>query len=191
MRGRVPTTPRCRAASGGDGSEGDALGRLVKGPLTITNIVAWLIGWGSAICSLMNAIFAICVNTPGRVCSIESMGVDDVIEAPHFSPYLARESGMATAYDFGAQRISWVAHLLTDSCGDSGYVSDLFVRIRSVQSCRRHHVDRRKCNERGAIRPRLDHRVRPVCDKSAWRADGRRCGDSGAGELDVRRNRSP
>ena len=36
---------------------------------------------------------------------------------------------MATAYDFGAQRISWVAHLLTDWCGDSGYVTDLFVRL--------------------------------------------------------------
>jgi acyl dehydratase len=122
LRGAVPRP-------GATVAEGESLGRLVKGPLTITNIVAWLIGWGSAICQPHRMQYSYLREHAWARLFDESMGVDDVIEAPHFSPYLARESGMATAYDFGAQRISWVAHLLTDWCGDSGYVCDLFVRL--------------------------------------------------------------
>jgi acyl dehydratase len=124
-RQRRGATPR----PGGTVVLGDHLGHLVKGPLTVTNIVAWLLGWGSSICRPHRMQYSYLREHPGARLFDASMGVDDVIEAPHFSPYLARESGMATAYDFGAQRISWIAHLLTDWCGDSGYLSDLFVRL--------------------------------------------------------------
>jgi len=60
----------------------------------------------------------------------EFYGIEDTIEAPHFNADLARKGGMPNAYDFGGQRAAWLAHLLTDWCGDEGFVTDLDVRLR-------------------------------------------------------------
>jgi acyl dehydratase len=37
---------------------------------------------------------------------------------------------MAGCYDFGAQRISWVAHVLSDWFGDDGFLTGMEVRVR-------------------------------------------------------------
>lgn len=43
---------------------------------------------------------------------------------------LARSTGLPRGYDIGSQRISWVAHLLTDWAGDAGELIELEVRLR-------------------------------------------------------------
>lgn len=37
--------------------------------------------------------------------------------------------GVPAAYDFGPQRVSWLAHLLTDWMGDDGFLKSLQVRV--------------------------------------------------------------
>jgi acyl dehydratase len=109
---------------------GDSLGRLVKGPLTITNMAGWLLGWGSFMCQTHRLQHQYVKAHPGAYIFDEEMGIDDVIEAPHFNSALARKTGMAAAYDFGGQRIAWLSHLITDWCGDDGFLTELTARLR-------------------------------------------------------------
>jgi acyl dehydratase len=45
--------------------------------------------------------------------------------AGHFDAEIAREIGMPAAYDQGWQRMNWAGHLLTNWCGDAGFVRKL------------------------------------------------------------------
>jgi acyl dehydratase len=66
---------------------------------------------------------------PGAMLLEQASGIEDVIEAPHLNSEMARATGMPAAYDFGGQRVSWLAHLVTDWCGDDGFLSELTVDI--------------------------------------------------------------
>lgn len=49
--------------------------------------------------------------------------------AGHFDVEIAHEIGMPGAYDQGWQRINWAGHLLTNWCGDLGFVRRLDGRV--------------------------------------------------------------
>jgi hypothetical protein len=115
---------------GDDLTVGDHLPTIVKGPLTVTNIVGWLLGWGSPLCQTNRIAHRYLQEHPRSRLHDPRSNTDDSIEGVHWDPYLAQMSGLARCYDFGAQRISWVAHLLTDWCGDDGFLSELEVRVR-------------------------------------------------------------
>jgi acyl dehydratase len=114
---------------GRDISVGDSIGRIVKGPLTLTNVVGWLLGWGSFMCQAHRMQYSYVREHPGAALFDEAAGIEDVIEAPHLNSALARTTGMPAAYDFGGQRISWLAHLLTDWCGDDGRLTDMTAKL--------------------------------------------------------------
>jgi acyl dehydratase len=113
-----------------DVSVGDSLPRLVKGPLTISNMVGWLLGWGSLMAQTNRLQHAYLKEHPGAMVFDDNYGVEDTIEAPHFNNQLAQRAGLPAAYDFGVQRTAWLAHMLTDWCGDDGFVTELDVRLR-------------------------------------------------------------
>jgi hypothetical protein len=113
-----------------DVSLGDSLGRLVKGPLTITNVVGFLLGWGSPMCQTNRIAHQYLAEHPGARLFDSERGIEDTLEAAHWDPYFAQMSGLPDGYDFGCQRISWLAHLVTDWCGDEGFLSDLHVFLR-------------------------------------------------------------
>jgi hypothetical protein len=115
---------------GDDLAVGDRLPTLVKGPLTVTNVVGWMLGWGSPLCQTNRIAHQYLRDHPRSILHDPRSNIDDSIEGVHWDPYLAQISGLARCYDFGAQRISWVAHVLTDWCGDDGFVSELEVRVR-------------------------------------------------------------
>jgi len=60
----------------------------------------------------------------------QETGIEDTLEGAHWDSYLAQQSGMARGYDFGAQRISWMSHLVTDWMGDDAFLTDLHVQLR-------------------------------------------------------------
>lgn len=113
----------------GSVAAGDSLGRLVKGPLTVTNVVGWVLGWGSSLCQTNRIAHEYLRDHPGGRLTNEETGVSDTLEGAHWDPYFARMSGMPDGYDFGGQRISWLAHLLGDWMGDAGFLGELDVRL--------------------------------------------------------------
>jgi acyl dehydratase len=110
---------------------GDQLGTLLKGPLTLTNMIGWMSGWGATGC-LTNRMFSRWTAVrPGARVHNPQTGVDDAIAATHWDEYFATESGMARGYDMGTQRIAWLTHCVTDWCGDAGQLLALDVRLRA------------------------------------------------------------
>jgi acyl dehydratase len=113
-----------------DVREGEPLITLVKGPLTVTNLVAFLMGWGSPMCPANRLAYEYLQAHPSDLVVDPETNIPDTIEAPHWDSYFARESGLPAGYDFGAQRTAWFAHLMTDWLGDHGRLRRLDVRLR-------------------------------------------------------------
>lgn len=113
-----------------DVAVGAPLSTLVKGPLTITNVVGFVMGWGSPMCSTNRMVYSYLDHHPGARLRHPETNVPDTLEGAHWDPVLARATGMADGYDFGLQRVCWIGHLLTDWCGDDGSVAELEVRLR-------------------------------------------------------------
>lgn len=110
---------------------GDGLPVVVKGPLTITNLVGWLLGWGSSQCPTNRMLHQWLAQHPGGLLHNSREGIDDTLEAVHFDEGLAQETGMARGCDFGGQRIAWAGHVLTDWCGDDGELVGLDARLKA------------------------------------------------------------
>ena len=109
---------------------GDSLGVLGKGPLTLTSMVGWLLGCGSPLCRTNRMAYQLLQARPGLRLMNPDTGVEDTLAASHWDPYFIAKSGLARGYDYGSQRISWMAHLLTDWAGDEGFLSELEVKLR-------------------------------------------------------------
>jgi acyl dehydratase len=128
---REPSQRRgAQVLRGRDVKVGDVIPDLVKGPLTVTNIVGWLLGWGSPLCQTNRIAHRYLQEHSRAGLEDPRSNIQDTIEGVHWDPYLAQASGMSRCYDFGTQRVSWVAHLLTDWFGDDGFLVELDVRVR-------------------------------------------------------------
>lgn len=113
-----------------DTTVGEELITLVKGPLTITNIIAYCQGWlaPGAFANRMQHLYL--KNHPtSRLVNLETNIEDDIVGA-HWDEYLARQSGIPFPYDEGIMRVGWLAHLLTDWMGDDAFLPELFVSLR-------------------------------------------------------------
>jgi hypothetical protein len=108
---------------------GDELPTLLKGPLTITEIVSWVLGWGSPMCQSDRIGAQFLDLVPGAGIMHPDYGFEDTIEGPHWDDRLSRLGGYPRGYDFGCQRISWLSHCVTDWCGDAGRLADLDARL--------------------------------------------------------------
>ncbi len=109
---------------------GDVLPELLKGPLSVTTIVGWLLGWGSAYCLPDRIGETFMSHRPASEIVHPVFGYADTIEGPHWDNDLAQTRGLPRGYDFGSQRISWFAHLLSDWYGDDGDLAELDIRLR-------------------------------------------------------------
>jgi acyl dehydratase len=112
-----------------DAPVGSPLPRLVKGPLTLTNIIGWLLGWGSALCPTNRIAEQLYERSPSSFWTDASTGIKDTLAGAHWNERLARETGLSVGYDFGAQRTAWIAHALTDWMGDDAFLADLTVSL--------------------------------------------------------------
>jgi acyl dehydratase len=110
---------------------GDELPPLLKGPLTLTSLAAWVMGWGSPLCQTNRLAATYFADHPGSELIDPVNGASDTMEAPHWNQGLAASAGMPRGYDFGSQRISWLAHLVTDWMGDDAELRSLSVRLRA------------------------------------------------------------
>lgn len=103
----------------------------------------------------MTAYYAGCVGSPGyksaemawkyrRLAREAPDLLPDQYDPSYFAEYVspslghqniavAHEIGMPGAYNNGPQRVGWAAHLLTNWCGDDGFVRSLAVRLREAE----------------------------------------------------------
>jgi acyl dehydratase len=103
---------------------GDTLPVLFKGPLTLVDIVGFYSG-RRTVYNVLKLAFLERDRHPHNVYYSPTTGVPMHPAAGHFDVEIAKEIGMPGAYDQGWQRINWGGHLITNWCGDRGFVRKL------------------------------------------------------------------
>ena len=114
-----------------DVEEGDILSPIVKGPLTVTDIISWHVGVGMGLYGV--AALRLGFKNRQRIPRFyhrDELGIPDAMQRCHWDPEYARKAGNPTTYDYGRMRESWLVHLCTDWMGDDAWLWKLDCRFR-------------------------------------------------------------
>jgi acyl dehydratase len=111
---------------------GDSLGKMAKGPLTVTDVVCFHAG-GYGFVPYAPTVGRLAHKNRQRIAPFyvkNEYGVPDVAQRLHWDPAWAQAIGNPMAYDYGVMRENYVYHYLTDWCGDDGWVTRQNDQIR-------------------------------------------------------------
>jgi len=114
-----------------DVAVGDTLPAVVKGPLSIVDILAWYAAQQGA--QPYGGAHGDAVRYRQRHADYHlnpATGAKDAAGRGHLEAATGRDVGMGGAYDIGPQRISWAQHMLTNWIGDDGFLHRLNVTVR-------------------------------------------------------------
>jgi acyl dehydratase len=112
-----------------DVAVGEALPEVVKGPLTVTSVIAFVQGWGSLYVRAHALAFDMFDRHPALAIP-NAFGVPEPPERVHWDESFARSVGVPGAYDYGPERVAWLGHLVTNWMGDTGILRRLSVQVR-------------------------------------------------------------
>jgi hypothetical protein len=96
---------------------------MVKGPLTVTDLINMHMGGGWF--GYGNPPLKLAFENRKKLRGFytkNEFGAWDVVQRVHWEPQLAREVGVPAAYDIGPMRWAWLLHFCTNWCGDDGWV---------------------------------------------------------------------
>ncbi|MFQ5858616.1 MAG: MaoC family dehydratase N-terminal domain-containing protein [Anaerolineae bacterium] len=108
---------------------GEELTPVVKGPMSPTTSIAYLLGWGGLYLRAHRFAFEQYRRHP-KLGIPNAQNVPEPPERVHWDSDLARRVGVPAAYDYGPERVSWMSHLMTNWIGDDGFLEELYVEIR-------------------------------------------------------------
>jgi acyl dehydratase len=110
---------------------GDEIGPLVKGPLTVTDMVCWHVGMGMGLYGVrpLRLGWRNRQRIP-RFYHRDELGIPDVMQRVHWDPAYARKAGNPTTFDYGRMRETWLIHLCTDWMGDDAWLWRLDCEFR-------------------------------------------------------------
>jgi acyl dehydratase len=111
---------------------GEELTPIVKGPMTIRDVVGFHIGWGFGQLYGAGPLrygWKHRMRTPALY-TVDEYGVPDIVQRLHWEQGRAAEMGQPAPYDYGTMRTNWLAHLVTNWMGDDGWLSKLKTELR-------------------------------------------------------------
>lgn len=111
---------------------GEHLQPIVRGPLTVADMIAWMMGIGSPHIRSGQYWLAYRRQSPNVAVRDPVTNVFETVERVHWDPYLASEIGMPGPYDYGSQRGGWATHFMTNWAGDDGWVAEVDVQYRGM-----------------------------------------------------------
>lgn len=115
-----------------DVAVGAPLQPLVRGPLTVADMIAWMMGVGSPHIRSGQYWLAYRRQSPKIAVKDPDTGIPQAVERVHWDSYMAAEIGMPAPYDYGSQRGAWATHLMTNWAGDDGWVAEVFAKYRGM-----------------------------------------------------------
>jgi acyl dehydratase len=121
---------------------GEELRPVVKGPLTVVDVMAMHMGWGFGGYGIGPLRYA--HQSRKRMPAFyvpDEYGVPDVVQRLHWDADRAKALGLPAPYDYGQMRAAWVTHLLTDWMGDDGWLAELSLQLRGFN----YHGDTHRC----------------------------------------------
>lgn len=110
---------------------GDELQPRVKGPLTVTDVVVWHLGWGMQLTP--PGAFGIARKVRAKVPGLyppNARNIPDTVQRLHWEPERARELGIPMSYDYGGMRETWLTHVITEWMGDDAWLWKLSCQHR-------------------------------------------------------------
>jgi acyl dehydratase len=114
-----------------DVNVGDKLGPMLKGPLTVRDMLGWLMGAGSPFFKAHKIEYDYEGRHPKVLEYVKSLGEADVPELVHIFDEYAKTIGIERAYDYGSQRMTWYGQLFTNWMGDDGFLYKLSGDLRA------------------------------------------------------------
>ena len=108
---------------------GDNLDPILKGPLTVTDIIAYYEGRGALYVVPHRLRFALFERHP-KLGIRNGQGVPEPPVRVHWDTEYARAVGVPAAYDSGPERIAWLLQVVTDWAGDDARVVGANCRVR-------------------------------------------------------------
>jgi acyl dehydratase len=115
-----------------DVTVGEAMSSLTKGPIGLTDEVAFIAGGGTPIPRLKAHAASLVDYAAHPAWSFRDpvTGAQEPIYAVHYNQAAANAMGVAYQYDVGFQRQCWQIQLMTHWVGDSGWVKHLKAQYR-------------------------------------------------------------
>jgi len=112
-----------------DVAVGDSIPQIIRGPYTATIAVAFEQAWGGLYIKAHGYWFDYLRRHPAA--GIPNIyNIPEPPEAVHWDSPLARSVGVPEAYDYGPERVAWVATMLTNWIGDDGHLAELYCEVR-------------------------------------------------------------
>lgn len=111
---------------------GDTMQPLIRGPLTISDMICWVMGIGSPHLRTGQHWLAYRRQSPKVAVRDPETRIPQAVERVHWDTYMAAEIGMPNAYDYGSQRGAWATHFMTNWAGDDGWVAECFPKYRGM-----------------------------------------------------------
>jgi acyl dehydratase len=112
-----------------DVKEGEALPRMMKGPMTVTGFICYAQGWGGLYIRANKLAYKL-ISKHGGLGIKNRFNVPDCPERVHWDESFALEVGAPGAYDYGPERCSWLTHHITNWIGDDGFLRQSKCQIR-------------------------------------------------------------
>ena len=108
---------------------GDDIGHVVKGPLTVMDLMCWWIGAGGPYVQAFRMRHLIQQRYPSLAIRDRDTNVPRSPEDAHIDTDYAQRSGVALPFDIGRQRTASLFHLASNWAGDTGHVVKLATRL--------------------------------------------------------------
>jgi acyl dehydratase len=121
----VQTQPRDAAGV----EVGESVPSIIRGPYTVTNAIAFEQAWGGLFIRTHGDWFDLIQRHPA-LALINHLGIPEPPEAVHWDREFARRAGVPEPYDYGPERVAWLAVLLTNWMGPAGFLRELNVQVR-------------------------------------------------------------
>jgi len=119
-----------RALSGDDIEVGQEIAPMVRGPLTIGDMVCWQAAIGPSY-RAGGLGYLDCLKAPHSAVKNPVTGWPVKYSQQHEDPHLAAQRGMPGPFDNGVMRFGWVCPLVTNWMGDRGTLKRLYVQVKT------------------------------------------------------------
>ncbi len=150
-----------------DVEDGQVLPHVVKGPLRVTDNIAWKIGWGFMPFVYAHKIAVDFYKKHPHAFIFNESGIPDVPERVHWDTEFARRVGVPEAYDYGPQRVSWLCQVVTNWMGDDGFIREFWGEVR------RHNLNGDTTWLKGTVSEKRKEGAHALVDLELWGYDQR------------------
>lgn len=111
---------------------GEPTDPIVKGPLTLPDMVTWLLGIGSPHVRTGKYWLEYRQSSPKVAVIDPKTGIPQAVERVHWDDWMAAEIGMPAHYDYGSQRGGYATYYASNFAGDDGWVAKLDFQYRGM-----------------------------------------------------------